>query len=113
MALAFLSLKSVRKEKVASESLFDQRKRRMGQRIMVNTNGVGGGKDAAGTMGKQWQQRDEIYHQEMVPLKDTVGQESFEDENDEEIAFVPGMGLEDILEEEEEQGRDSGTGMKK
>jgi hypothetical protein len=115
MALAFLSLKSVRREKVTSESLFDQRKRRMVQQRMMATtgnnhvtsgNGSSGGRDGSGTVGRYWKRESyHHHHQEMVPLKDTVGQDSFEDENDEEIGFGgTGRGMDDILEEHDEHG---------
>lgn len=60
MILAFLSLRNVKREKVSSESLFDQRKR-IAQMGNSNANG-------------------NAQNQEMVPLKNTIGQESFGDE---------------------------------
>jgi hypothetical protein len=105
MALAFLSLKSVRREKVTSESLFDQRKRRM---AAVAAAATVQRKD--GISGQQRQMRD-IYHQEMVPLKDTVGQESFDDEQvDEEIGRFSGVGrnMNGIVEEQEEDQEGQG-----
>ena len=60
MILAFLSLRNVKREKVSSESLFDQRKR-IAQMGNSNTNG-------------------NAQNQEMVPLKNTIGQDIFGDE---------------------------------
>jgi hypothetical protein len=62
MLLAFLSLRSVKREKVSTESLFDQRKR-------------------IAQMGNANVQNAQKKSQEMVPLvKDTGGLESFGDE---------------------------------
>jgi len=63
MVLAFLSLRNVKREKVSNESLFDQRKR-IAQ--MGNSTANGSAQNSV--------------HQEMVPLKNAIGQESFGDE---------------------------------
>lgn len=80
-----------------SESLFDQRKRRMAQGA--------GNPSVSNRSDMDKRRKQEMYHQEMVPLRDTVGQESFEEDNedgndddDEEIGF--GTGFDDIQEED-------------
>lgn len=59
--LAFFSLRNVKGEKIASESLFDYRKR-MAQ-VSEHSNGSSGSK-----------------MQEMIPLTDTIGKDSFGDD---------------------------------